>query len=133
EFDVAQYLAGLMTPVYFGSALRKLGVRELLEAVVRFAPSPRPQSAATRLVQPTEPKVSGFVFKVLAYSDGHHPDPIAFMRICSGRFKRGMRLNLSGSGKTIGVHNPILFFAQGRELVDDAYAGDIIGIPNHGT
>ncbi|MFA7639081.1 MAG: peptide chain release factor 3 [Parvibaculum sp.] len=133
EFDVEQYLAGHMTPVYFGSALRKLGVRELLDAVVRFAPSPRPQPAATRLVQPTEPKVSGFVFKVQANMDANHRDRIAFMRICSGRFRRGMRLKLSGSGKTIGVHNPILFFAQDREVVDDAYAGDIIGIPNHGT
>src|SRR5690606_42072458 len=133
EFDVEQYLAGHMTPVDFGSALRKLGVRELLDAVVRFAPSPRPQPAATRLVQPTEPKVSGFVFKVQANMDANHRDRIAFMRICSGRFRRGMRLKLSGSGKTIGVHNPILFFAQDREVVDDAYAGDIIGIPNHGT
>lgn len=132
-FDLEAYRAGHLTPVYFGSALRKLGVRELLEAVVRYAPPPRPQPAANRIVQPAEPKVSGFVFKVQANMDANHRDRIAFMRICSGRFKRGMRLRLSGSGKTIGVHNPTLFFAQDRELVDEAYAGDIIGIPNHGT
>ncbi|PKQ08885.1 MAG: peptide chain release factor 3 [Alphaproteobacteria bacterium HGW-Alphaproteobacteria-12] len=132
-FNVEQYHAGHMTPIYFGSALRKLGVRELLDAVVRFAPPPRAQPAVSRIVEPTEPKVSGFVFKVQANMDANHRDRIAFMRICSGKFRRGMRLKLSGSGKTIGVHNPILFFAQDRELLDDAFAGDIIGIPNHGT
>jgi len=132
-FDIEAYRAGHLTPVYFGSALRKLGVRELLEAVVRYAPSPRPQPASSRIVQPAEPKVSGFVFKVQANMDANHRDRIAFMRLCSGRFKRGMRLRLSSSGKTIGVHNPTLFFAQDRELVDEAFAGDIIGIPNHGT
>ncbi|MDR3497772.1 MAG: peptide chain release factor 3 [Parvibaculum sp.] len=132
-FDLDAYRAGHLTPVYFGSALRKLGVRELLDAVVRFAPSPRPQPSSARLVQPDEPKVSGFVFKVQANMDANHRDRIAFMRICSGKFKRGMRLRVSGSGKTIGIHNPTLFFAQDRELVDEAYAGDIIGIPNHGT
>lgn len=132
-FDVEQYRAGHMTPVYFGSALKALGVRELLEAVVRFAPSPRPQKATTRVVEAGEDKVTGFVFKVQANMDANHRDRIAFMRICSGRFRRGMRLRLSSSGKTIGVHNPILFFAQDRELVDEAFPGDIIGIPNHGT
>ena len=132
-FDIEAYRAGHMTPIYFGSALRKLGVRELLDAVAEFAPPPRPQPAASRVVEPTEPKVSGFVFKVQANMDANHRDRIAFMRICSGKFKRGMRLKLSSSGKTIGVHNPILFFAQDRELLEDAFAGDIIGIPNHGT
>jgi peptide chain release factor 3 len=133
EFDKQQYLEGHMTPVYFGSALRALGVRELLEAVVRYAPSPRPQAAVTRVVEPTEPKVSGFVFKVQANMDANHRDRVSFMRLCSGRFVRGMRLRLSSSGKMVGVHNPILFFAQDRELVDEAWPGDIIGIPNHGT
>jgi peptide chain release factor 3 len=132
-FDPESYLEGHMTPVYFGSALRALGVRELLDAVVRYAPSPRPQPTATRVVEATEPKVTGFVFKVQANMDANHRDRVSFMRICSGRFTRGMRLRLSGSGKTIGVHNPILFFAQNRELVDEAWPGDIIGIPNHGT
>jgi len=122
-----------LTPVYFGSALRSLGVRELLEAIARFAPAPRPQVAATRTVEPTEDAVAGFVFKVQANMDANHRDRVAFMRLCSGRFTRGMRLRLSSSGKAIGVHNPILFFAQNRELLDEAYPGDIIGIPNHGT
>lgn len=133
EFDLDSYRAGHLTPVYFGSALRRLGVRELLQAVVKFAPPPRPQPSSLRVVEPSEPKVSGFVFKVQANMDANHRDRIAFMRICSGKFKRGMRLRLSTSGKTIGVHNPILFFAQDRELVDEAWPGDIIGIPNHGT
>ena len=132
-FDLDAYRAGHLTPVYFGSALRKLGVRELLDAVKRFAPTPRPQPSSARLVQPEELKVSGFVFKVQANMDANHRDRIAFMRLCSGRFKRGMRLRVSGSGKTIGIHNPTLFFAQDRELVEEAVAGDIIGIPNHGT
>lgn len=132
-FDVEQYRAGHMTPVYFGSALKGLGIRELLNAIVRYAPPPRAQTATTRVVEPAESKVSGFVFKVQANMDANHRDRIAFMRICSGRFRRGMRLRLSSSGKTIGIHNPILFFAQDRELVDEAFPGDIIGIPNHGT
>jgi peptide chain release factor 3 len=133
EFDVASYLEGHMTPVYFGSALKALGVRELLEAVVKYAPAPRPQPTATRVVEPTEPKVTGFVFKVQANMDANHRDRVSFMRICSGRFQRGMRLRLSSNQKMVGVHNPILFFAQDRELVDEAWPGDIIGIPNHGT
>jgi peptide chain release factor 3 len=132
-FDREQYLEGHLTPVYFGSALRALGVRELLDAVIRYAPSPRPQAAATRVVEPGEPKVAGFVFKVQANMDANHRDRVSFMRICSGRFTRGMRLRIAASGKTVGVHNPILFFAQSRETVDEAWAGDIIGIPNHGT
>jgi peptide chain release factor 3 len=133
ELDVTQYLEGHMTPVYFGSALRALGVRELLEAVVKYAPAPRPQPTATRIVEPIEPRVTGFVFKVQANMDANHRDRVSFMRICSGRFQRGMRLKLSSNQKMIGVHNPILFFAQDRELVDEAWPGDIIGIPNHGT
>ncbi len=133
EFDLEQYRAGHMTPVYFGSALRHLGVRELLEAVVKLAPPPQPQPTTGRTVMPEESKVSGFVFKVQANMDANHRDRIAFMRICSGEFKRGMKLRLSSSGKMIAVHNPMLFFAADRELADEAFAGDIIGIPNHGT
>jgi peptide chain release factor 3 len=132
-FDLDLYRGGHMTPVYFGSALAKLGVRELLAAVAAHAPSPQPRAALTRDVSPEEPKVSGVVFKVQANMDANHRDRVAFMRVCSGTFRRGMRLRLSSTGKTIGVNNPILFFAQDRELVDEAYAGDIIGIPNHGT
>lgn len=133
EFDHDLYRAGALTPVYFGSALRHLGMEQLLRAVVDHAPAPRPQPTATREVSPDEKKVSGFVFKVQANMDQNHRDRIAFMRLCSGKFKRGMKLKQSSTGKAIGVHNPILFFAQDRELVDEAWPGDIIGIPNHGT
>ncbi len=133
-FDIDAYRAGHMTPIYFGSALRKLGVRELLDAVVEFAPPPRPQPhGKPHRGADRARRFPVVVFKVQANMDANHRDRIAFMRVCSGKFKRGMRLKLSSSGKTIGVHNPILFFAQDRELLDDAFAGDIIGIPNHGT
>jgi peptide chain release factor 3 len=108
-------------------------VRELLDAIKRFAPTPRSQLSSVRLVHPEEPSVSGFVFKVQANMDTSHRDRIAFMRICSGRFKRGIRMRVSSSGKTINIHNPTIFFAQDRELTDDAVAGDIVGIPNHST
>ncbi|HRE61125.1 MAG TPA: peptide chain release factor 3 [Micropepsaceae bacterium] len=132
-FDVAAYREGHLTPVLFGSALRDFGVTELLSAIGRFAPPPRAQQAETRLVKPEEERVSGFVFKVQANMDPNHRDRVAFMRIASGRFKRGMRLRQPRTGKTVSVHNPILFFAQDRELVDEAWPGDIIGIPNHGV
>ncbi len=132
-FDLESYRGGHLTPVYFGSALRNFGVRELLDGVADFAPPPRPQPAAPRQVDPGEDKVSGFVFKVQANMDPNHRDRVAFMRICSGRFKRGMKLRHARSGKQIAVHNPILFFAQDRELAEEAWPGDIIGVPNHGT
>ncbi len=133
DFDAQAYREGHLTPVYFGSALKGLCVRELLDSVIDLAPPPRPQVTTKRTVTAEETSVTGFVFKVQANMDTNHRDRVAFMRICSGRFTRGMRLRLSSNGKTIGVRNPILFFAQDRELVDEAYPGDIIGIPNHGT
>ena len=133
DFDLEQYREGHLTPVYFGSALKRLCVRELLDAVIDLAPPPRPQVTTARTIEAEESPVTGFVFKVQANMDANHRDRVAFMRICSGRFTRGMRLRLSSSGKMIGVHNPILFFAQDRELVDEAFPGDILGIPNHGT
>jgi peptide chain release factor 3 len=132
-FDLATYRSGHMTPVYFGAALRNFGVRNLLQALARFAPPPRPQPAQPRDVLPSEDQVTGFVFKVQANMDPNHRDRVAFLRLCSGRFRRGMKLKQSGTGKTISVHNPILFFAQEREVVDEAWPGDIIGIPNHGV
>jgi len=131
-FDLATYREGHMTPVYFGAALKNFGVRELLEALARYAPSPGKQAATPHTVSPADDKVTGFVFKVQANMDPNHRDRVAFLRLCSGRFKRGMKLKQSGTGKTISVHNPILFFAQERETVDEAWPGDIIGIPNHG-
>ena len=133
EFDRAAYRHGDLTPVYFGSALKNFGVAELIDAIARFAPPPRPQPSAGGPVEPTRDEVTGFVFKVQANMDPQHRDRIAFMRMVSGTFRRGMKLVPSGLGKPIAVHSPILFFAQDRELADTAEAGDIIGIPNHGT
>jgi len=133
EWNLDAYRAGTMTPVFFGSALRNFGVENLLRAVAELAPPPRPQKAQGRMVQPTESEVTGFVFKVQANMDSKHRDRVAFMRLCSGKFSRGMKLTVSSSGKNMAIQNPVLFFAQDRELVDEAYPGDIIGIPNHGT
>jgi len=133
EFDAEAYRAGNLTPVYFGSALKEFGVDSLIEALASFAPPPRAQPAEPAPVEPTREEVTGFVFKVQANMDPNHRDRIAFMRLCSGTFKRGMKLTPSGHGKPIAIHSPILFFAQQRELADEAYPGDIIGIPNHGT
>jgi peptide chain release factor 3 len=131
--DIESYRAGHMTPVFFGSALKDYSVNELLQAVAAFAPPPRPQPAEPRNVEPQEEKVTGFVFKVQANMDPNHRDRIAFFRLCSGRFRRGMKLHQVRNGKTQAVQNPIFFFAQERELAEEALPGDIIGIPNHGT
>ena len=132
-FDDEAYRSGDLTPVYFGSALKDFGPAELIAALADYAPPPRPQPAEPAPVAPDNPEVTGFVFKVQANMDPQHRDRIAFMRLCSGTFKRGMKLTPSGSGKPIAVHSPILFFAQDREIADEAFPGDIIGIPNHGT
>ena len=133
ELDETAYREGNMTPVYFGSAVNSFGVRELLDGLAKRAPSPRPQQAVERLVEPTEPKFTGVVFKIQANMDPKHRDRIAFVRACSGKFKRGMKLKHVRTGKTLNVHNAVLFLAQDRELAEEAYAGDIIGIPNHGN
>jgi peptide chain release factor 3 len=132
-FHQEAYLEGHLTPVFFGSALNNFGVKELLDAICDLAPSPRPQQADTREVLPDEPKFSGFVFKVQANMDKNHRDRIAFLRICSGRYRRGMKVWHSRSGKTLTLNNPVLFLARERELAEEAFAGDIIGIPNHGN
>ena len=132
-FDLDSYREGHLTPVFFGSALNNFGVRELLEGLGQIAPPPRPQPAVTRQVDPNEEKVSGFVFKIQANMDPKHRDRVAFVRLCSGRFERGMKMLHVRSGKTLGIHNPLLFMARDRELAEEAYAGDIIGIPNHGN
>ena len=133
RFDLATYREGHLSPVYFGSALKNFGVAELLGALAAYAPSPRDQAAIGRNVQPSDEEVTGFVFKVQANMDPNHRDRVAFLRLASGRFRRNMKLKQSGTGKSIGVHNPILFFASERETVDEAWPGDIIGIPNHGV
>ena len=133
DFDLAAYRHGDLTPAYFGSALKNFGVAELIDAIAGFAPPPRPQPSSMGEISPDRPEVTGFIFKVQANMDPQHRDRIAFMRMVSGTFKRGMKLVPSGLGKPIAVHSPILFFAQDREIADTAEAGDIIGIPNHGT
>jgi peptide chain release factor 3 len=133
EFDLAAYRNGDLTPVYFGSALKNFGVEELIVAIAGYAPPPRPQPSNAGEIAPERDEVTGFIFKVQANMDPQHRDRIAFMRMVSGTFRRGMKLTPSGLGKPIAVHSPILFFAQDRELADTAQAGDIIGIPNHGT
>ncbi|MDD3669370.1 MAG: peptide chain release factor 3 [Alphaproteobacteria bacterium] len=131
-FVRSSYLDGHMTPVFFGSAIHNFGIRELLDALVALAPSPRPQTAAERAVRPDEDKVSGFVFKIQANMDPKHRDRIAFVRLCSGHFKRGMKLLHARSGKMQMLHNPILFLGQDRAVAEEAFAGDIVGLPNHG-
>ena len=135
EFDRAAYLGGHMTPVVFGSALRHFGVNELLQALTEFAPGPRPQKAVRKgqdvILSADDRNVSGFVFKIQANMDPNHRDRVAFLRLSSGEFKRGMRLKTAG-GKQINVHNPLMFLAQDREIAETAYAGDVIGVPNHG-
>jgi len=133
RFDAASYREGHLTPLFFGSALKNFSVRDLLSHLAEFAPPPRVQAAKDRIIHPEDEEVSGFVFKVQANMDPNHRDRVAFVRLASGRFRRNMKLTQSGTGKAIGVHNPILFFAQSRETVDEAYPGDIIGIPNHGV
>jgi peptide chain release factor 3 len=132
-FDIDAYRGGHMTPVYFGSAINNFGVRELLDGVGKLAPPPRPQPAIQRKIDPEEGKVSAFVFKIQANMDPKHRDRMAFVRLCSGHFRRGMKLKHVRSGKQMNMHNPVLFLAQDRDLAEDAYAGDIIGLPNHGN
>ena len=135
-FNEQSFREGHMTPVYFGSALKKFGVLELIDALAKLVPGPQPEKAIKNgkeiEVLPSDKEVSGFVFKVQANMDPNHRDRVAFLRLCSGVFKRGMKLKTT-ENKTISVHNPILFFAQDRELADEAYAGDVIGVPNHGA
>jgi peptide chain release factor 3 len=134
-FDPQSYREGHMTPVYFGSALRQFGIHQLLDALVEVAPGPEPQPATGGPAETLEPggkEVAGFVFKVQANMDPNHRDRVAFMRLCSGQFKRGMKLK-TDSGKQLTVSSPIMFFAQDRELADEAFAGDVIGVPNHGV
>ena len=133
EFDVEQYLAAKQTPVLFGSALSNFGVRELLDEFVSFAPPPQPREAEQRRVLPTEDKLSGFVFKIQANMDPGHRDRIAFMRICSGEYRKGMKVTHVRSGKEMKIPDAITFLASDRQHADTAFAGDIIGLHNHGT
>ncbi|MEX2122704.1 MAG: peptide chain release factor 3 [Woeseia sp.] len=132
-FDIGAYLAARQTPVFFGSAVNNFGVKELLDEFVEHAPSPRPREAETRAVDPAEEQLTGFVFKIQANMDPGHRDRIAFMRICSGKFEKGMKLTHVRSGKEMKIAAAITFMAADRQQTDTAYAGDIIGLHNHGT
>ena len=130
--DPEAVLNGSMTPIWFGSAVNSFGVRELMEGIGNFGPEPQPQSAQPRTILPEEKKVSGFVFKVQANMDPKHRDRVAFVRMASGHFTRGQKLLHVRSKKQMAISNPVLFLASDRELAEEAWAGDIIGIPNHG-
>ncbi len=132
-FDREAYLGGKQCPVFFGSAVNNFGVQSLLDAVVDLSPAPLARPAKTRPVEPGEAKFSGFVFKIQANMDPKHRDRIAFIRVCSGRFERGAKLKQVSSGKTVAINNAITFMAQDRNTTEEAWPGDIIGIPNHGT
>jgi len=133
RFDAQAFAEGHLTPVFFGSALKNFGVGDLLNALAFLAPPPRAQAADKRLVAATEPAMSAFVFKIQANMDPNHRDRIAFVRLCSGKLTRGMKVKQVRSGKTISLNAPQFFFARDRALAEEAYAGDVVGIPNHGT
>lgn len=131
-FNRDSYLEGHLTPVFFGSAINNFGVQELLEALCEFAPSPKSQPTKEREISPSESKFTGFVFKIQANMDKNHRDRIAFVRICSGKYTRGMKVLHVRSGKQLALNNPVLFLARERELAEEAFPGDILGVPGHG-
>nr|WP_256502530.1 peptide chain release factor 3 [Desulfuromonas sp. KJ2020] len=132
-FELDEYLKGNQTPVFFGSAINNFGVQEMLDTFVELAPAPRPRPTLTREVSPYEEEFSGFVFKIQANMDPAHRDRIAFFRICSGKFTRGMKVRHHRIGKDVPIANATIFMAQDRTHVEEAFPGDIIGIHNHGT
>ena len=133
QFDLEEFLAGRQTPMFFGSAVNNFGVQEILDALVELAPAPGERAALQRVVKPDEAKFSGVVFKIQANMDPAHRDRIAFLRVASGHFERGMRLKVVRSGKELRPNTVVSFLSQRRELLDEAFGGDIIGIPNHGV
>jgi peptide chain release factor 3 len=132
-FELEAFREGHLTPVYFGSALRNFGVGDLLQGLGRFAPPPRAQDSNLRKVEAAEPRMSAFVFKIQANMDPNHRDRIAFARLCSGKLTRGMKARLVRTGKNMSLSSPQFFFAQDRALADEAFAGDVVGLPNHGS
>jgi peptide chain release factor 3 len=131
--DPAAYLAGRLTPVYFGSALRNFGVQELLDDFVEHAPPPQRRATTERVVDPHGERFTGFVFKIQANMDPQHRDRVAFLRICSGKYEKGMKVRHVRLGRDIKIPDALTFFAASREAVDEAYPGDIIGVHSHGT
>ncbi|MDE2363587.1 MAG: peptide chain release factor 3 [Hyphomicrobiales bacterium] len=132
-FDRKAFLEGHLTPVFFGSALRNFGVRDLIDAMAELAPAPRGVDTASRHVDPREQKMTGFVFKIQANMDPNHRDRIAFLRVTSGKLTRGMKAKIIRTGKNMALNAPQFFFAQDRTIADEAFAGDVVGIPNHGV
>jgi len=133
EFEVDAYLRGELTPVFFGSAINNFGVQELLDYFVEYAPGPQPHQTATRIVDPGEDKFSGFVFKIQANMDPQHRDRIAFLRICSGSYRKGMKMRHVRIAREVQISNAVTFLAAERGHVEEAWTGDIIGLHNHGT
>lgn len=133
EFDREEYLAGRLTPVFFGTALGNFGVREMLDGFVEWAPGPQPRMTKSREVAAAEEKFSGFIFKIQANMDPKHRDRIAFMRVCSGKYHQGMKMQHVRIGKDIKIADAVTFLAGDRSSVDEAVSGDIIGLHNHGT
>ncbi len=132
-FDIEKYLSGEQTPVFFGSAVNNFGVQLLLDFFVNNAPAPQPRETTTRDVDPTEEKLTGFVFKIQANMDPQHRDRVAFMRVCSGKFTAGMKAFHVRTGKELKLANALTFMASDREIAETAYSGDVLGIHNHGT
>lgn len=133
QFDLEAFRHGALSPVYFGSALKNFGVRDVLDALIAYAPPPLDRQAATRTIHAGEPAMTGIIFKIQANMDRNHRDRMAFMRVCSGKMTRGMKAKHVRSGKTMALSTPQFFFAQDRSLVEEAYAGDVVGIPNRGS
>lgn len=133
EFDLDAFLRGELTPVFFGSAINNFGIQEILNALIDWAPAPQPRETLERVVEPTEAKFTGFVFKIQANMDAKHRDRIAFLRVCSGEFTRGMKIKHLRLNRDISASSVVTFMSHTRELVEEAFAGDIIGIPNHGN
>lgn len=132
-WNLDEFLAGDLTPVFFGSAINNFGVREILDALIHWAPAPLARDATLRVVEPTEANFTGFVFKIQANMDPKHRDRIAFLRVCSGRFERGMKMKHLRLNRDFAANSVVTFMSHDREIVEEAYAGDIIGIPNHGN
>jgi peptide chain release factor 3 len=133
EFDIKAYLSGKLSPVYFGSAINNFGIRELLNDFVKYAPPPQPRESHDRVIEAEETKFSGFVFKIQANMDPQHRDRVAFLRIVSGRYHKGMKMKHLRLGKDMQVNNALTFMAGQRENTEEAFAGDILGLHNHGT
>ena len=133
QFDIKKYLSGSHTPVFFGTALHNFGIKEFLECITEYAPSPQPRITKEREIDPDEDDLSGFVFKIQANMDPAHRDRIAFLRICSGKYSKGMKMHHVRLDRDIQISNALTFMAGNREQTEEAWSGDVIGLHNHGT